>query len=80
MRCEIYCLLYILCVLSISRTTVKIILVYMVMEIERARWRLPVNSVGLSVTKAKEDWEQACEIDRDVNYLYVYRLYTKHCF
>ena len=57
MRCEIYCLLYILCVLSISRTTVKIILVYMVMEIERARWRLPVNSVGLSVTKAKEDWE-----------------------
>ena len=54
MRCEAYCLLYILCVLTTSRTTVKIFLVCMVIEIEIARWRLLVNSVQFLLRRQRK--------------------------
>jgi len=35
--------------------------------------------VECSVTKTTDGWEEACEFDRELNYVHVFTLYTKHC-
>ena len=38
-----------------------------------------VSLVEFCVTKATDGWEEACEFDREVNCVHVYRLCTENC-
>jgi len=53
--------------------------VYIVIGSEISRWRHCTCLVEVSVTKTTDGLELACEFDREVNYVRVYILYTKHC-
>jgi hypothetical protein len=50
---------------------------YIVTEREIARWRLCIWLVDFCVTKTTGGWELASELDRKVNCVCVYILYTK---